>query len=216
MQKLNAPFFEHLHHDSGLQEVSDLMDQLDKNLIAAAPWKEFSYTPSVQFAIAHNHDCFFVKYYVREESVRAVFRRDADPVYKDSCVEFFISFNQDEAYYNLEFNSLGTCAMGYGTNRYDRTILPATVTKNIRRSASLSIVPKEGEKPEICWELTLIIPTSAFCYHNIETIKDQSCRVNFFKCGDDLPIPHYMCWSPVEADEPNFHLPEFFGEMQLM
>ncbi|MFC6999147.1 carbohydrate-binding family 9-like protein [Rufibacter roseus] len=216
MQKLKAPFFEHLHHDSVMQDVSEQLDQLEKNVIAITPWKEYSYKPDVQFVIAHNHDCLFIKYFVREESVRAVFRRDSDPVYKDSCVEWFITFNQDPSYYNLEFNSLGTCTVGYGQSRYERTLLPESITKQIRRSASLRIVPVPNEKPVVEWELTLIIPTSVFCYNDIDAIKDQSCRVNFYKCGDDLPTPHYVSWNPVVSEEPNFHLPQYFGELQLL
>lgn len=39
----------------------------------------------------------------------------------------------------------------------------------------------------------------------------QNAGVNFYKCGDDLPKPHYLCWNPIKSETPDFHLPEFFG-----
>ncbi|WP_181304543.1 carbohydrate-binding family 9-like protein [Rufibacter sp. XAAS-G3-1] len=216
MQKIAVPYIATLHEDSAIHQVSDALNALDKISISVTPWHEFKDKPSVKFAVAHNHDCLFIKFYVLEKSVRAVYRRDTDPVYKDSCVEFFISFNQDKSYYNLEFNCLGTCTIGYGSNREGRVTLPEEVTKKIKRFASLRVVQTPGREPEVKWELTLIIPISTFCFNSFNTLKEQWCRVNFYKCGDDLPTPHYLSWSYIEAEEPNFHLPEFFGELQLL
>ena len=36
---------------------------------------------------------------------------------------------------------------------------------------------------------------------------------NFYKCGDETPVPHYGAWSPVGTAAPDFHRPEFFGEL---
>ena len=38
-------------------------------------------------------------------------------------------------------------------------------------------------------------------------------KANFYKCGDETLHPHFGCWNPVVAEEPNFHLPEFFGTL---
>lgn len=40
-------------------------------------------------------------------------------------------------------------------------------------------------------------------------------RGNFYKCGDLTAEPHYLSWSPIAFERPNFHLPEFFGELLL-
>ncbi|MCK7480493.1 MAG: carbohydrate-binding family 9-like protein [Candidatus Moduliflexus flocculans] len=44
---------------------------------------------------------------------------------------------------------------------------------------------------------------------------DAGCRsaANFYKCGDETEFPHYGAWSPVETPAPDFHRPEFFGEI---
>ena len=41
-------------------------------------------------------------------------------------------------------------------------------------------------------------------------------RGNFYKCGDDAAFPHYGMWSPVLTGEPDFHRPEYFGELALV
>jgi hypothetical protein len=38
---------------------------------------------------------------------------------------------------------------------------------------------------------------------------------NFYKCGDELSVPHYISWAPIEAEKPNFHRPDCFGKMVL-
>jgi hypothetical protein len=43
----------------------------------------------------------------------------------------------------------------------------------------------------------------------------ESIRANFYKCGDKTAHPHYLSWSPIETPKPDFHRPEFFGELLL-
>ena len=38
---------------------------------------------------------------------------------------------------------------------------------------------------------------------------------NFYKCADETMNPHFVSWSPIDLPEPNFHCPEFFGEIYL-
>lgn len=43
------------------------------------------------------------------------------------------------------------------------------------------------------------------------------CRLegNFYKCGDETRYPHYGCWNPIKRTTPDFHRPEFFGDLIL-
>lgn len=38
---------------------------------------------------------------------------------------------------------------------------------------------------------------------------------NFYKCGDETKYPHYGCWNPIKISSPDFHRPEFFGDLVL-
>ena len=40
-------------------------------------------------------------------------------------------------------------------------------------------------------------------------------RGNFYSCGDLSPAPYYAAWSEVDTGTPDFHRPEYFGELLL-
>jgi hypothetical protein len=214
MKTLDVPFLALVDRDPVIGEVSEKLNSLQKNAVDISPWPAYDYKPSVNFTVAHNNDCLFIKYFVREDAIRAVYRKTNDPVYKDSCVEFFIAFGNEDNYYNLEFNSLGTCRFGYGSGRENRTMIPEAVSRKIKRQAVLTIAPGSGEAG-VAWELTLQIPVQAFCFHQHTSLLNRQCRVNFYKCGDDLPAPHFLAWAPITSLEPNFHQPRFFGALQF-
>ncbi|WP_207432833.1 carbohydrate-binding family 9-like protein [Sabulibacter ruber] len=216
MKQLEVPYLPLLQKDTPLAEVSELLDKLEKNAIDAVSWPSYNYKPQVFFSVAHSKDCLFVKFYVEEEAIRAVFRRTNDPVYKDSCVELFIAFNQEKAYYNLEFNSLGSCLMAYGPEKENRRFLSEAVIREIKRYAQMTVGDAATSDTPVKWELTLVIPEEVFCFHQFGSLHEQQCRVNFYKCGDDLPTPHYLTWNRIWAAAPDFHLPEYFGELQFL
>ena len=126
----------------------------------------------------------------------------------------FIAFNNSGNYYNLEFNCLGTALAGYGTNKNDRVDLPKEVVKQIESVLTLKTIGKANSML-INWELCLKIPLKLFIHDKIDTLSGQTCSVNFFKCGDDLPEPHFLSWNNIESPEPNFHKPEFFGLLKF-
>ena len=42
-----------------------------------------------------------------------------------------------------------------------------------------------------------------------------SLRGNFYKCGDLTAHPHFLSWNPINTPKPDFHRPDFFGELIL-
>jgi hypothetical protein len=206
---LSIPYTSALSKNSSLQSVSSFMDALPMHGISNEPWPGVEKNVRVLFSIAHTIDSILLKYFVEEPAIRAVNTAINQPVYQDSCVEFFIAFQQEEPYYNLEFNCLGACLASFGRNRNDRVLLPVSILEQIQ---SLPSVKKQARGEGYQWELCLVIPFSTFLYHRINTLNNKTCRVNFYKCGDFLPVPHYLCWNPIRSFVPDFHLPQFFGE----
>jgi hypothetical protein len=201
-----------------IAEISLLLDHQEKHLINIEPWPSIPRPidlPKMAFSIAHSSEQIFIKYDVTEHEVLARYKQINDPVYKDSCVEFFIIFDQDKSYYNIEFNSLGTCLGSYGSEKENRRSLPVELLKNIRYEPAVNQL-KDGNTTAINWTLTVAIPIEVFCYSEFSSIQNKSCRVNFFKCGDDLRQPHYLVWNNIIAEEPNFHLPQFFGKADFL
>lgn len=194
-----------------LSDLSLIMDKLDRHTIGFSPWPDFPYKPSVEFAIAHSGQSVFLKFYVTEKQVQA-FNLDMNgPVYQDSCVEFFISWGDDKSYYNLEFSCSGTCNFGYGRHREKRELISKELIRMVRYQSAFTSV-STASPYQVHWELCVMIPLEVFSQHSLSSFDAQACKVNFFKCGDLLPEPHYLSWADISYPEPNFHLPEFFGQ----
>ena len=206
---IEVPFIRSVNQYSLIDAISSELNQLPKNRIGYTPWPEFQYKPACEFTIAHGDDCIFLKFFVTEDDILARFTQPNDMVYRDSCVEFFISFNRETEYYNLEFNCIGTCYLGYGTAK-ERDVANAEIVKKIKSSFLLY-----SDNGKMKWELSLVIPNDVFYHHNYTSLASKTGRANFFKCGDDLPVPHYLAWNNIESAEPNFHLPEFFGDIKF-
>lgn len=216
MKQLEAPLLSHLDRTSQIEHISASLNNIIKHPIDNAPWPEFSYVPKVAFSIGHCNDCIFIKYYVLEAVVKCAWYKPNDPVYKDSCVEFFIAFEEDEAYYNLEPNTIGTCKLNFGSNRHSRKIISEKLISTIRYLATIQNKHGTDAKPCIQWELTLMIPVEAFSEHNIASLSGKQCSVNFYKCGDDLPVPHFLSWNNIRSAIPDFHIRKFFGKMLFL
>jgi hypothetical protein len=199
-----------------MDELSGMMDLQQKIKIDTLNWKGYQYLPATEFAIAWSDNEIFLKYWVRESWLLAEKTEDNQNVYEDSCVEFFVSPENDGIYYNFEFNAIGTCLMGNGTGRADTKRVDTSVISKIRRLPSMGRNVVKESMGDFSWTLTVAIPLNVFFRHDIEDLKGKTFRANFYKCGDNLPEPHYVTWNPVGTEKPDFHRPEYFGELKFI
>jgi hypothetical protein len=214
MKTLVIPFLEQVNQHTSAEALLAAMAPLDANAIAAVSWQAYPYRPSAQFKIAHTIDGLLLLYQVKEKHVKAEYRNTNDPVYKDSCVEFFLSFDGNN-YYNLEFNCLGTALIGYGkANKADRRRLAKSTIEQLKSFSSIKAKTIDSGDTE--WRLLLNIPFSVFDADTIDSLAGVHCTGNFYKCGDELPLPHFVSWNPIDHPTPNFHLPRFFGELLFL
>ena len=83
-----------------------------------------------------------------------------------------------------------------------------------------------GEETE--WEIALTLPFECF-FQSRETLSEAlspsaqvlgtpapALRGNFYKCGGHGPLEHYLSWSPIATERPDFHRPEFFAPFQVL
>ena len=206
---VNIPYLNGFDDLRSVEDISKVLDGQERRQIKYAPWSEGGELPRASFALAYGNEDIYLKYYVTEHTLKAEYSKFNDPVFKDSCVEFFIAFNGDEKYYNLEFNCTGTSRVQYGQHKTGRTFLPASLLKTIKHQTRV----KTSAEGNIDWELTLCIPKKVFKYHPALLLEKSKARVNFYKCGDGLPQPHFLCWNKIEAQKPEFHLSRFFKEI---
>ncbi|MBG0859920.1 MAG: hypothetical protein IQL11_10470 [Bacteroidales bacterium] len=200
-----------------MSEVSARLDQLEsRNKVNSVNWKEYSYKPDVSFSMAYSDNEIFLKYYIIEDYFKAEMTETNQMVCEDSCVEFFVSPGNDGIYYNLEFNGIGTCLLGTGTGRENSTRANPEIISKIRRLTSAGHTPVREKKGRFSWTLTVAIPFDVFFHHNVKQLKGKTFRANFYKCGDMLSVPHYVTWNPVGTPKPDYHRPEYFGELKFV
>ncbi|MFD1631044.1 carbohydrate-binding family 9-like protein [Pseudopedobacter beijingensis] len=209
MKLIQINYNSEIEISNSAEKISQLLDQAEKHFIKETSWRNKNYIGNCEFAVLYGKDAIAIKYYVTEDEIKAVYNQPNDPVYLDSCVEFFVSLDQD-SYYNFEFNCNGTCLSQVGKNKQNRSFLPLFVIDSIKTTKSIKYIDIK-DVHLINWELTVVIPFSAFINHQLDHLDGKELRMNFYKCGDELPQPHYLCWNKVETIEPNFHVPEFFG-----
>lgn len=186
------------------------------NSIDVINWHAFPYCPKVEFAIAHTGDTILLHYRVEEDGVRAVAGEDLGNVWEDSCCEFFASPDADGSYYNLESNCIGTILLCNGKGREERIQAPLSALKKIDRWASLGRKVIGLDEKAHQWELSLVIPVSAFFRHEIDNLSGLIIHGNFYKCGDKTAHPHFLSWNPIDIPSPDFHRPDFFGEIKFL
>ena len=201
-----------LHDFRFLQET--LESQTFVESINHVNWENFTYCPKVTFRIGHTSTEIALKFSVSEKHIKAIETRLNGDVYKDSCVEFFISFD-NKNYYNFEFNSIGTVHLAYGPQRERRKYIPPDIIRQIKVESSLGNQPFEEKSGDFYWELFALIPKSCFTFNNMNSLNNTFATANFYKCGDETTTPHYISWSPVKTRQPDFHRPEYFGNIRF-
>jgi hypothetical protein len=198
-----------------VNQLPQVMDQhqIPFQVVSEINWEEYPYQPAVRFRMAHNGKNILVHYQVEEESIRARYAEDNGMVWTDSCVEFFLRFPEDNHYYNLECNCIGTALLGARKSKNEAVHASLEALQTIERMATLGRNPFELRTGTFAWELTLVVPVAVFFQNPIRDISGMQARGNFYKCGDELLTPHFLSWNRIDHPTPNFHLPEFFGEI---
>lgn len=207
---LKVPFLPLLDSTTTGSTIRSAFSTIQEQAIAMVNWKEYYYVPKVSFKIAYTTESILLYYEVIEKHIRAAYLSSNEPVYKDSCVEFFVSFDGSN-YYNFEFNCIGTVLLGYGSQHHgERKLASLDQINNIYRDTQIHAAPNS-----VNWNLAANIPFNVFKEERISSLKGRECSANFYKCGDDLPIPHFLSWTAIESPKPNFHLPAFFGKLHF-
>lgn len=182
-------------------------DSLPKAEISNVQWVE------AQGIRAWGQLCYDEKFlYVRleavEEHILARYTGDNDPVCMDSCLEFFFaSRDEGNRYFNVEINPNGACYFGYGRLRHERCRL---LCKNI--GELFNICPF---KTETGWGVEFALPvwyleiySPDFALH-----PGKKLRANFQKCAEESATPHFMTWNEIGTEKPDFHQPDYFGQL---
>lgn len=191
------------------EEILTAITESQEHPVSCVNWKEFPYAPEVSFHVAHTDKALVVLFDVKEDHLRAVSLEDNGPVWEDSCVEIFLSVPGKEGYFNFETNCIGTSLAAYRRSKTDADMFGPEQMSQIGTVASLPHegIDRQSEGQE--WSMLKIIPFSLLGLAG----KPEMLKGNFYKCGDKCAHPHFLSWAPIDLPEPNFHCPDFFGEI---
>lgn len=200
-----------VHDENMWQDIPEII--IDCHL-----WPQNDYRPHTIVKMCYTDYGFYLQFRAFENQIRALYRNVNEPVYKDSCVEFFFNPEPQKSsrYINLEVNPLGAMLGGIGHNRNDRESIPDKLLGqfNIKHSVTFDNL-KNYKGPY--WSVEYCIPVDFITvyFNNFKPEHGAKLNANFYKCGDDTALPHYACWNKVESFTPDFHRPQDMGVLML-
>lgn len=196
-----------------LQQVGASLDaKVEHEVIDCVNWdEEFPYKPYTAFVIAASTTRLYVFFSVISKDLLAVNTVDLSPVASDSCVEFFMQVPGNAQYWNFEFNCIGTLNASHRSERNNPTRLTTEELGRVERYASCGSEPINEQDGLFCWDLTVAIPLELVGL-NSANLPDYILG-NFYKCSGKSAHRHYVSWSPIDDEKPNFHRPDCFGRL---
>lgn len=186
------------------------MDKPDWNAVEKAelvhqPWL----TPCAIRAWAqacHDGEKIYIRMEAEEAHIRATLTDTLAMVCNDSCLEFFFApLAEDARYFNFEVNPLGTMYIGFGAERKTRV---RQIPKDVK--ALFDPKPYRTEKG---WGIEFAVPVSFIRMYMPEFAPEGEAAGNFYKCGDETQTVHYLAWSPLSSEKPDYHRRGDFGTL---
>jgi len=178
--------------------------------------------PKVQAKIAFDDQYIYTIFQVKDRYVRAITTEPAGPVWEDSCVEFFFTpgIDTSHGYFNIEVNCIGTVLFRH--QRAPEQNIRFLGSQDFQRIHIAQSLPREIIDPErteaITWTVELAFPLDILPHYHQPVTKPApgvTWRANFFKCADRTSHPHWLTWSYIESDTPDFHRPDYFGMLEF-
>lgn len=213
MKRLKVPFIPVLDvlDVTSIEPILEVQSSID--FISCANWSNYPYKPISAINIARSKQNLYLRFCVEGNSLKASYDTDNSPVHKDSCVEFFMKKVDDPYYINFEFNCIGTCDAAHRLSREKKTAFTPEEYKSIIRYPSIPRKTFDEKKGIHRWSLIVVIPLKLMGLDPENLPK--KIMGNFYKCADETENPHFVSWSPIDLPEPDFHCPDFFGEIYL-
>lgn len=174
--------------------------------------------PETSVSLSWDEEGIRGEFLVADRFVTVENLRPNSPVYRDSCVEFFVKPSQAEGYFNFEWNAAGAMLAGYvtdpareGGGLRGMRLLELSDAALVRVEPSLPRTALAESDAPLDWRLRFFIPFTLLRKYagDFSVERGGVWRCNFFKCADGSSQPHWASWMPLP--ERNFHLPDSFG-----
>ena len=170
-------------------------------------WDVQGYCPEARAYCAWDGEGLHVLLCAMEKEICTEATEFNGEVYRDSCLECFLQpFADDPRYLNIETNAAGVALIGFGSNRADRVRL-----SEMPEGMDVRASRHRGA----WWAVAYTIPRTLLeALYGRAPRPGDVMRGNFYKCDESIH-PHFGSWSPIVHFQPDFHRPEWFGELTL-
>lgn len=179
-----------------------------------------AYRPRVQAKLVYDPKRLLVIFRVEDRFVRSVVTRYQGPVCTDSCVELFFTPGADigAGYFNIETNCGGTVLFMHQKGRGVGNVAVSAgdaAELSVHHSMPAVVDPEIADPTE--WWVEYQVPYSVLSRYAPVAIPAPgvSWKANLYKCADQCSHPHWLTWSLVDWQRPDFHRPEFFGTLSF-
>ncbi|MCI0499420.1 MAG: carbohydrate-binding family 9-like protein [Planctomycetales bacterium] len=195
---------------------------IGSGLIEIPHWPvQSAHLPKTEFKVQYDAACVYVIFRVQDRYVRAVAQACNGEVWKDSCVEFFFApyAGPPASYFNLEVNCCGIPLMQHHTGPRENTrFLSPQDCRRIRIAGSVAGPIGDEIAAPLTWVVEYALPVELLGgYSDYEKPgAGVTWHANFYKCADESSHPHWITWSPITREKPDFHRPEFFGVLEFL
>jgi len=181
------------------------------------PWHFSGRKQGTTCRVLYDSQSVYVQFQAEDRHISARVTELNGPVCTDSCVEFFATIDPARIpdYFNFETNCCGQVHLAFGPQREGRKLVPPAAAATIRIATALPGSTKEESPDDDGWWLAAAIPfrtLGELAGRPVRPERGTVWRGNFYRCGGRTD-PQFACWSPVRTPKPDFHRPEFFGEL---
>lgn len=179
------------------------------------PWYQAGRKQDTQVKLTVNNETLFIQIIAQDKySFAKQTELNNMLVCEDSCVEFFFSPSGvlGSSYVNLEVNCCGTLHLAYGEGRDNRQFISLEAASLIQRKSSISSSVKIESEHDHEWCVEIALPFAAIEQLTGESVNKAKWFANFYRCGGRTE-PQYAVWNNIDVSEPDYHRPEYFGEL---
>ncbi len=214
MNKIAVPYVAGLSSVSNTELKTALVSQGNNYPVAEANWEQlYPEKPECIVFLAHDSRNLHALFLVKGYGLRAVNTANQSPVSQDSCVEIFLAPSVQGEYWNFEFNCIGGVNSSHRIIRPEPTRLTDDEISQIRRLGSCGNKPFNEKEGYYEWDLLVSIPFSLLKLQG--EIRGKIIKGNIYKCSSASIRPHYLSLFPIATPKPDFHRPDFFGDIEL-
>jgi hypothetical protein len=182
-----------------------------------------SHRPDARARLLFDAANLFLRFRVEDQFVVARHTQFQDPVWRDSCVEFFVQPRASGGYFNFEINCGGALLSYFiedpartadGFAKFTRLSPEQGAQIDISHSMPSSVVPEQAGP--VVWHIGCRIPLAVLEAYTgpLGRLAGQTWHGNFYKCADDSSHPHWGSWAPI-GEELNFHQPGCFAPLSF-